>query len=323
MSERPHQAVSPSPYDAQRLREQRERMQRENDEVLQHCNTVKVAAAAERKRKVEFRHEIILREEDHESWRAQVYAINKLMAMREAKSFAKYGRDREQAASSAVAEAVEMPDSLTPVAERGSQPSVGCGGRASPRPQSLPLRAATPRSCLQNGGCISYSSDNFIVGNFGAAFSRVWGLATSSTGSSSSGRDGVMTATDASGLTTDVSGKSSSGSAMAGAASTSTTGLDEHEAPISAVLTRAREAPSLLDMAEELKKLGSTGGSYRQQLLREVQARATRLGAVHAAPAAKEEERQIARAQIYAINRLLRTREEAACATNQAARREP
>ena len=230
MSERPHQAVSPSPYDAQRLREQRERMQREDDEVLQHCNTVKVAAAAERKRKVEFRHEIILREEDHESWRAQVYAINKLMAMREAKSFAKYGRDREQAASSAVAEAVEMPDSLTPVAERGSQPSFGCGGRASPRPQSLPLRAATPRSCLQNGGCISYSSDNFIVGNFGAAFSRVWGLATS-TGSSSSGRDGVMTATDASGLTTDVSGKSSSGSAMAGAASTSTTGLDEHEAP--------------------------------------------------------------------------------------------
>ena len=88
---------------------------------------------------------------------------------------------------------------------------------------------------------------------------------------------------------------------------------EDREASLLKRLARPRESDLASESAEFMQKKGK-GGTYRQQQLAEEELRAARRNAAREEVKLKEEEREIARAQIYAVNKLCQKREEAAFA---------
>ena len=221
-------------------------------------------AEAEKRRKAEVRNEVCKREDDRELWRAQVYAINKLMAARDAEAFADFKRthgleDEENAESAA------LTDDAAAAADRAFKRRGGKHAARAALSQSLPLRAGAGA----NAAGVSASSDSFGTGGkFGALLSRSWGNSAAAAGVSDAvaGRSASVGGGGSSEGGAD--GELSSRSLVLGAAGAGSGGggpLDENEAAIVSRLARATESASMLDMGEELRKRGK-GGTYRQQV---------------------------------------------------------
>jgi hypothetical protein len=247
-------------------------------------------AEADRKRKEAARQERATREEDRELWRAQVYAINKLMAARDAAQFAEFkkartgwpvlqGEHRVIAGESAI--------------ERHSGDEIeACFAPPVHAARSPQKKARNPLSASL--GANRSSSDDRP------------GKPAGSKGGDSSGLTS-MSATLGNALSRTWGGPSS-------LASASTDAVSDADRALLKRLSRPRESDALNDaLAEEAKRKGKAG-TIRQQQQREEEARAAHRKAQRTEFLAREEEREITRAQIYAINKLMRVREESAFA---------
>ena len=298
---------------------------------------------AERRKKADHRAEMSKKEEDRELWRAQVYAINKLMAAKDAEAFAAFKLARgepivpmPQWEGSASARADDEADPLelahrvqdallTEKTKSGS--SSLRSSKKKEKSGSSVASASTDRvelskSLPMGGGGASSSSSSTPARRRSRsrddsslqAEKRLDDALNSSSNMSSRlgnalSRHGVACRV-ASRERTSSGSHLQSHSAMAGSGGGA---VDEKEAALLKRLSKPRESESMLDLSEELKKKGK-GGTYYQQQQREEQIRFARREKIREESRVKEEEREVTRAQIYAINKLMRQREEMAFA---------
>ena len=275
---------------------------------------VAAEAEAEKRRKSDLRDEKSKKEEDRELWRAQVYAINKLLAAKDAEAFTEFKRarggnlplpqwegtgDADAAGEDELGEGHETAAAAASGGRAKRKAALASSSGISSEKAALSQSMGSMRSSGgKSGGSVSGSGDSFVSAKFGAALNRTWGAG----GSVVSGSGGTPSGGDAGGL--------SSRSAMAGLGGAS---AEDRDAAMLKRLSRARESDSMMDLAEELRKRGK-GGTYRQQQQREEEARTARREKAREESRIKEEEREVTRSQIYAINKLMRNKEEMAFA---------
>ena len=274
-------------------------------------------AAAESKKE-----EIRSKEEEREIFRAQVYAINKLMTARDAAAFEAFKKARgivdDEPPASPTREAGSLRDSLRETASVRARP--GSPRHAHAKAAETAAASERQKNRRASGGLVSRSA----CGGWAHA-----SLSSSLRSSAEGGAGGGSGPAKASGRHGSSSSKPTSGDQDALMASTLGSALsrtwggpgdrandgsnsgDERDAAIVARLVRPREGQRDLDLDADGKRLKKAGTVWQQQRNEEV-ARESRRKMQREEASAKNEEREVARAQIYAINRLMRAREESA-----------
>ena len=320
------------------------RLREKEREARKERKAADALVEAERRKKADHRAEMSKKEEDRELWRAQVYAINKLMAAKDAEAFAAFKLARGEpivpmpqweGSASARADDEEadplelahrVQDALLTEKTKSGSSSLRSSKKKEKSSGSSVASASTDRvelskSLPMGGGGASSSSSSTPAQRRSRsrddsslqAEKRLDDALNSSSNMSS--RLGNALSRTWGGVSSSLEEKTSSGShlqshsAMAG----SSGAVDEKEAALLRRLSKPRESESMLDLSEELKKKGK-GGTYYQQQQREEQIRFARREKIREESRVKEEEREVTRAQIYAINKLMRQREEMAFA---------
>ena len=225
------------------------------------------AEAAENSRAREAKRvEARAKEVDREVWRAQVYAINKLMAMRDASSFADFEHGRGSSSAVEDADLASATPTFGSSSVQLAKRATSSAGTASSSFLSPALaRVASCRSAEERPLCANTGG-----GGRNATLSRTWGH-----------------------------------SGEREAAKREST--EERDAALVERLARPRE-----DMSDEAARECKRKGTIRQQQRAEEAARLAKREKHREEVKTRDAEREQFRAQVYAINRLMRAREDAA-----------